>query len=74
MGAFAATIVLKKYKPHCSQLTIGGNRITYAGNKSTSTADLVTTKLLINSTILTPNTIFYSIDLANFYLMTLMSE
>jgi hypothetical protein len=49
---------------------MGGNRITYAGNKSTPTADLVTAKLLINSTISTPNARFYGINLANFYLMT----
>jgi hypothetical protein len=64
----------QKDKPHCTQLTISGNRITYAGNKSTPTADLVTTKLLINSTTLTPNAKFYGINLANFYLMTPMSK
>jgi hypothetical protein len=37
-------------------------------------ADLITTKLLINSTISTPNAKFYSIVLTNFYLMTPMSK
>jgi hypothetical protein len=36
--------------------------------------DLVTAKLLINSTIPTPNAEFYGIDLANFYLMMPMLE
>ncbi len=53
---------------------LGGDRIRYAGNKSTPKADLVTAKLLINSTILMPNNKFYGIDLANFYLMTPMSK
>jgi len=64
----------QKDEPHRTQLTVGGDRIDYAGNKSTPTADLVTAKLLINSTISTPKAIFYSIDLANFYLMTPMEE
>jgi hypothetical protein len=62
----------QKDEPNCTRLTIGGDRITYAGNKSTPMASLVTTKLLINSTILTPNAKFYSINLGNFYLMTPM--
>ncbi len=36
--------------------------------------DLVAAKLLINSTISTPNAKFNGIDLANFYLMTPMME
>jgi hypothetical protein len=38
------------------------------------TADLVTAKLLINSTISTHNAQFYGIVLANFYLLTPMAE
>jgi hypothetical protein len=64
----------QKDKPHCTQLTIGGDRITYAGDKSVQTVDLVAAKLLINSTISTPNAKFNGIDLANFYLMTPMME
>ena len=55
-------------------LTVGGDHITYDGNKSTPTANLVTVKLLINSTISTPNAKFYNMDLSNFYLMTPMSN
>ncbi len=64
----------QKDKPHRTQLTVGGDHITYDGNKSTPTADLVTAKLLINSTISTPNAKFYGMDLSNFYLMTPMKE
>jgi hypothetical protein len=63
-----------KDEPHCTQLTIGGDRITYAGNKSTPTANLVTVKLLINSMISTPKAKLYGVDLSNFYLMTFMKE
>jgi hypothetical protein len=48
-------------------LTVGGNLIDFPGNKSTPTADLLTAKLLINSTISTPGAVFLGIDLANFY-------
>jgi hypothetical protein len=64
----------QKDKPHRTLLTIGSDRITYTGNKSTPMADLVTAKLLINSTISMPNAKFYCINLANFYLMTPMSK
>jgi hypothetical protein len=62
----------QKDEPHCTPLTIGGDQITYDGEESTPTATLVTAKLLINSTILTPKAKFYRMDLANFYLMTPM--
>jgi hypothetical protein len=51
-------------------LTVGGNQVDYPRNKSTPTANLTTTKLLINSTISTPGAVFLGIDLANFYLNT----
>ncbi len=51
-------------------MTVGGNQIDYLGNKSTPTADLTTTKLLINLTISTPGAIFLGNDLVNFYLNT----
>jgi hypothetical protein len=61
----------QKDELHCTQLTVGGDRITYTGNKSTPTANLVTVKLLINSTSSTPKVKFYGMDLS-FYLMTPM--
>ncbi len=64
----------QKDKPHCTRLTVDGDRITHAGNKSIPTADLVTAKLFINSTNSTPNAKFYGINLTNFYLMTPMSK
>jgi hypothetical protein len=64
----------QKDEPHCTRLTVGGDRITYEGDKSTPTANLVTAKLLIISTISTPQARFYGMDLSNFYLMTPMKE
>jgi hypothetical protein len=73
-GCICCNYCPQKDEPHCTRLTIGSDKITYTGNKSTPTADLVTAKLLINSTISTPNAQFYGINLANFYLMTPMAE
>ena len=53
---------------------VGGNLIDFPGNTSTPTADLLTAKLLINSTISTPDAMFLGIDLANFYLKTPMAD
>jgi hypothetical protein len=73
-GCIVCNYCPQKDKPHRTWLTVGGERITYTGDKSTPTADLVTAKLLINSTISTPQARFYGIDLANFYLMTPMAK
>ena len=73
-GRICCNYCPQKDEPHCTQLTVSGDQITYDSNKSTPTATLVTAKLLINSTILTPKAKFYRMDLANFYLMTPMKE
>jgi hypothetical protein len=62
----------QKEEKHCVRLTIGGNWIDYPGNKSTLMANLTMAKLLIYSTISTPGAKFLGIDLAYFYLNTLM--
>ncbi len=49
---------------------MGGYCIDYPWNKSSPTTNLNTATLLFNSTISTPSTSFYGIDLANFYLNT----
>jgi hypothetical protein len=53
---------------------MGGNCIDYPWNKSTTTADLTTEKLLFNSTISTPGASFYGINLANVYFNILMER
>ena len=46
---------------------MGGNKLTVDGNTATQCASLVTTKILINSVISTPNTQFSCIDIKNMY-------
>jgi hypothetical protein len=53
-----------------TRLTVGGDQIEYPGDKSTGTAGLTITKILINSVISTPNAKFLVIDITNFYLNT----
>jgi hypothetical protein len=49
------------YKPHkkgkeCARLTRGGDRLDYSGDVATSTADITTFKILINSNLSTADT------------------
>jgi hypothetical protein len=69
-GRILCNFCPQKKDQNRTRLAVGGNRIDYPGNKSTPTANLTTTKLLINLTISTPGAIFLGIDLANFYLNT----
>jgi hypothetical protein len=54
--------------------TVGGDRVQYDGSTNTETADLITVKTLINSTISTPNARAVCFDLKNFYPGTPMAE
>jgi hypothetical protein len=54
--------------------TIGGDHIQCDGNSSTKVADIVTTKLLLNSVISTPGARFMTLDLKDFYLNTDLAE
>ena len=47
--------------------TVGGNLIDYPGEFSTPTTDMMNLKLLLNSTISKPSTLFMKVDLENFY-------
>jgi hypothetical protein len=53
---------------------VGGNKIEYAGDTSTPTADLTTAKLVFNSVVSTPNAEFATGDISDFYLFTDMDE
>ena len=53
---------------------MGGNKIEYAGDTSTPTADLTTAKLVFNSVVSTPNAEFATGDISDFYLFTDMDE
>jgi hypothetical protein len=52
------------------RLTVGGNRLDYSGEVATSTADITTFKILINSTLSTDNAEMMMMDIKNYYLGT----
>jgi hypothetical protein len=63
------------YKPHKKEkerarLTMGGNRLDYSGDVATSTADITTFKILINSTLSTADASMMIMDIKNYYLGT----
>jgi hypothetical protein len=49
---------------------VGGNLIEYPEDVSTATADTTTAKMVMKSTILTPNAKFMCADIKDFYLET----
>jgi hypothetical protein len=47
---------------------VGGDRLDYSGNVTTSTADITTFKILINSTLSTEDAAMMMMDIKNYYL------
>jgi hypothetical protein len=63
------------YKPHKKEkervrLTVGGDILDYSGDVATSTADITTFKILINSTLSTEDSAMMMMDIKNYYLGT----
>jgi hypothetical protein len=63
------------YRPHKQEkervrLTIEGGRLDYSGDVATSTADITTFKILINSTLSTEDAVMMMMDIKNYYLGT----
>jgi hypothetical protein len=63
------------YKPHKKEkervrLTVGGDRLNYSGDVATSTADITTLKILINSTLSTEDADMMMMYIKNYYLGT----
>jgi hypothetical protein len=59
------------YKPHKKEkervrLTAGGDRLDYSGDVATSTADITTFKILINSTLSTADAAMMMMDTKNY--------
>jgi hypothetical protein len=67
-GSFVVDIKDHKEEKERTRLTVGGDHIEYPGDKSTRTAGLTTSKILINSVISTLGAKFLVIDINNFYL------
>jgi hypothetical protein len=62
-------------KPHkkekeCVRLTIGGDILDYSGDVATTTADITTIKILINSSLSTEDAAMMMMDIKNYYLGT----
>jgi hypothetical protein len=49
---------------------VGGDRLDYSGDVATSTADITTFKILINSTLFTEDAAMTMMDIKNYYLGT----
>jgi hypothetical protein len=74
-GLITCLIRPKKIEePNQTRLVTGGNRVHYPGDAGTPTADLLTVKLLIKSTIITPNAKYMTMDIKDFYLNTPMAQ
>jgi hypothetical protein len=63
------------YKPHKKEkervrLTVGGDRLDYSGDVATSTADITTFKIIINSTLSTEDSAMMIMDIKNYCLGT----
>jgi hypothetical protein len=63
------------YKPHKKEkervrLTVGGDILDYSGDVATSTADITTFKIIINSTLSTKDAVIMMMDIKNYYLGT----
>jgi hypothetical protein len=52
------------------RLAVGGDRLDYSGDTTTSTADITTFKILINSTLFTKYAKIMMMDINNYYLGT----
>jgi len=61
-------------EPNRTRLVAGGDRVHYPGDAGTPTANLLTVKILLNSTISTPNAKFMTMDIKDFYLNTPMAR
>ncbi len=61
-------------EPNQTRLVARGNRVHYPGNAGTSTANLLTVKLLINNTISTLNAKYMTMDIKDFYLNIPMAQ
>jgi hypothetical protein len=62
--------ILCDYKPHKQEkervwLTVGGDKLDYSGDVATSTADITTFKILINSTLSTKDAAMMMMDINN---------
>jgi hypothetical protein len=73
-GQFVCTVRPDKAEFNQTRFTVGGDRIKYPGKVATPTAEMLVAKMLFNGVISTKGTRFMTMDISNFYLMTLLQR
>eukprot|EP00804_Cyclotella_cryptica_P022072 CCRYP_019734-RA/>CCRYP_019734-RA protein AED:0.28 eAED:0.28 QI:0/0/0/1/1/1/2/0/242 len=73
-GHIYANFCPEQEDPHRVRLTVGGNKIHFPGDCGTPTADMLTTKIFLNSIISTQGAHFMTIKIKDFYLNTPMAR
>jgi hypothetical protein len=73
-GSFVCTVRPEKKEPNRTRFVVGGDRINYPGEVATPTADMLVTKILLNSVISTRGARFMTMDISDFYLNTPMTR
>ena len=64
------SVMLQKVEKHQMNITVWGNVLDYDGNTKVTTADLVTTKLLLNRVLGTHEVKSITMCMHNYYLET----
>ena len=67
-GIIVAKIRPQKSETHPTRITVGRNLISFPGDVTTPTPDLIMVKLIFSSVLSTKNVKFVCADIANFYL------
>jgi hypothetical protein len=73
-GRLVSSIRPTKAEIHRVRVTVGGDKLDYAGVTSTQCASLTTTKCHLNSTISTPDAKYMVLDIKDFYYGTPMER
>ena len=64
----------EKKDPYRIRITAGGNLIKNVGPTTSTTADIITSKIMWNSVISTPEARYITADVRNYYLQTPLKE
>jgi hypothetical protein len=70
LGKLVCEYKPNKMEKHQVRLTVGNDRLDYNGETATSTVDITTFKILINSTLSTKDAKMMMMDIKNYYLGT----
>jgi hypothetical protein len=69
-GKLVCNFKPNKNEKHRVRLTVGGDRLDYSGETAMPTVDIITFKILINSTFSTQEAKMMMMDIKNYYLGT----